>query len=137
MRASICLLLLLSLPSLAAAQTGLVYNPTRIEFQSPDHDTQVSSYIVEYWLEGVDPATGQPYTTSTLSKNNLTLTTGGYYTSLLASLEPMPAIQVGKNYRATVTAVGLTPDLKSARSPLSNPFAQALAPANPQAVSIR
>lgn len=134
MRASTCLLLLLFLPSLAGAQ--VVYNPTRIEFQSPDHDTNVSSYIVEYWLENVDPATGAPYTTATLAKSAMTVNSG-VYSALLTSLEPMPAIQVGTNYKATVMAVGLDPTLRSARSNASNSFAQAPVPASPRAASVR
>lgn len=132
---SICLLLLLLLPGSAQSQT--VYNPQRIEFASPDHDTNVSSYIVEYWLDGVDPATGAPFTTATLAKAAMTMPTSGVYSALLTSLTPMPAIQVGRNYKATVTAVGIDTTLKSARSTLSNPFALAPAPASPARVSIR
>lgn len=133
--ARICLPMLLALlPTLALAQT--VYNPTRIEFLSPDHDTNVSEYVVEYWLNGVDPAVGQPYTVATLPKAAVTLSSGTYQAAL-TSLTPLPAIQVGQTYKATLIAVGLDTTQRSARSSLSNPFAKALAPAPPQSVSFR
>lgn len=134
MRASISLLLLLFLPSLAGSQT--VYNARYIEFSSPDHETLVSAYTVEYWLEGVDPATGSPYQVMTLAKTSLNLE-GGVYRASLSSLQPLPVIPVGKNFKATVTAIGLDTSLKSPRSGLSNPFALAPAPASPASVSIR
>lgn len=128
-------LLLVLVATSASAQT-VVYNPERIQFISLDHETLVTSYVVEYWLNGVDPATGSPYTTSTLPKAALTGTgVAQTYTALLTALTPFPAIQVGKTYRATVRSVGATLEETSARSELSDPFALRSVPQPPQQVS--
>lgn len=135
MRRSVALaFVVLLFATTAFSQT--IYNPTRIEFASPDHDTMVTKYIVEYWLDGVDPATGTPYATSTLAKTAMTVN-AGVYSAPLTALVPLPAPQVGKTYKATVKAVGQTDTDVSVRSALSNPFAVASVPVSPSAVSIR
>jgi hypothetical protein len=128
------LLCLLSVVPNVNAQT--VYNPTVIQFNSLDHsiacpaDKCVSSYKVEYWLQGVDPATGQPVSTYTLAKAKVVASgiTDPAWQANLADLTPIPAIPVGSNYVARVIAVGLDAATLSARSAASNPFASAGAP---------
>lgn len=119
-------------PVAAGAQT--VYNPTKIQFASPDHATLVTSYTVEYWLSTVDPATGAPFMTMTLPKAAVTAVETGYEAPLSA-LQPQPALAVGVLYKATLKAVG--DGGTSVRSTASNFFGLANAPVVPTAVSIR
>jgi hypothetical protein len=127
----------LCLASVASAQT--VYNPTKVQFDSPDHTTNVSGYTVEYWLNSVDPATGAPFMVMSLAKTDVT-TTGQpspTYEALLAKLTPLPALAVGQLYKATLKAIGTDPSQVSARSTTSNPFARVSAPQIPAGVLIR
>ena len=116
-----------------AGQT--VYNPTTIEFDSPDHAT-VTAYQVEYWVAGVDPATGSPVSSGTLPLSAIT-STAPTYRALLSAISPILGIPVGQTYVARLRAVGVTPDLVSERSPASNPFASASVPRTPLAVSVK
>lgn len=118
------------------AQT--VYNPTLIEFSSPDHDTQVTNYAVEYWMQGVDPTTGSPVSAAFIDKTKMTVVAGSsplLYRVLLSDFSPILGIPVGPTYVARVKAIG--PGGESPRSAPSNPFASAVAPATPTSVSIR
>jgi hypothetical protein len=119
------------------AQT--VYNPTKVQFSSPDHTTNVSGYTVEYWLNTVDPATGSPFMVMSLAKTDVTVfsETGPVYEALLSKLTPLPTLAVGQLYKATLKAIGTDTSLVSARSSASNPFAQVSAPQTPAAVSLR
>jgi len=127
----------LCLASVASAQT--VYNPTRVQFSSPDHVTNVSKYTVEYWLNTVDPATGSPFRVMTLNKADVTVAneTGPLYEALLSKLVPLPTLPVGQLYKATVRAHGLDDTQVSARSTVSNPFGRTTAPVTPTGLSIR
>ena len=127
----------------ATGQT--IYNPTVIEFQSPDHTSAcpgngcVDHYVVEYWLQGVDPATGQPVSSATLAKTKAVLVATGVYQGKLADLTPLMGIPIGQTYVARMIAwnAGTDPAFASARSAPSNPFASAGAPRTPLAVSLK
>jgi hypothetical protein len=123
----------------AADAQSVVHNPTRVQFSSPDHATNVSKYTVEYWLNTVDPATGTPFMTMTLAKADVTVfsETGPVYEALLSKLVPLPTLPVGQVYKATLTAHGLDETQVSARSGASNPFDRTSAPATPTTLSIR
>ena len=125
----------LCLASLASAQT--VYNPTKVVFDSPDHDTSVTSYVIEYWLPTVDPATGSPVTTGTIQKTAVSANPAppGVYQALLSAITPLPAVPVGTSYVARMKAIGEGGE--SMRSSASNPFVFQSAPRSPAAVSIK
>jgi hypothetical protein len=143
MRRALLVMVALLWAGTASAQS-LVYNPRYIDFESPNHTTAcpadacVSSYIVEYWLAGVDPATGAPFMTMTLAKDKV-VSSGGLpiYRAAMADLTPVPVIPVGQTYVVRMVAVGATPELKSARSDPSNSFAAAGAPQKVGAVTVR
>jgi len=130
-------LLLFLLAPLAVAVGQTVYNPTKVQFSSPDHAI-VSRYTVEYWLSTADPATGTPISTMTLNKADVTIAnaTGPVYEALLSKLIPPPTLVMGQLYKATLTAHGLD-DTVSGRSTASNPFGVSSAVATPTALSIR
>lgn len=112
-------------------QAQTVYNPQTLQFDSPDHATAVS-YKVELWLQGVDPATGAPISTFTLAKDKVVASgltaPEPQLKANLSDLTPLFAYPSGQFYVARLVAVGVTPDLISARSTPSNPFARAVAP---------
>lgn len=123
--------------AMATAQT--VYNPKIVQFDSPDHATLVGSYTVEFWMVGVDPATGKPVSTYTLDKSKVTTlgTTSPMYQANLADLTPVPAIPIGSTYVARLLAVGMDTSMISPRSDPSNPFASAVVPRSPLAVQLK
>lgn len=133
---------LMLLMTAATARSQTVYNPTTVEFDSPDHLTDcsgapcVSAYVVEYWLQGVDPATGQPVSSATIPKAKVT-GAAPKYQALFSDFLPLMAIPVGNTYVARLRSVGVTPDLLSVRSLPSNPFASATVPRTPLAVSVK
>lgn len=143
MRTVIALVVALLLAAAAGAQT--VYNPKVIQFDSPDHATAcpgtscVSAYKVEYWLPGVDPATGQPVSTYDLPKTAVAANPAAppAYQAQLTALTPLPAVPVGTTYVARMVAVGNDATLLSARSVASNPFVYPAAPRSPAAVSLK
>lgn len=121
---------------LASAQT--VYNPKFVEFDSVDHAT-VDSYVLEYWIQGVDPTTGAPVTSGSIPKASVrTRPTGATppFEATLADFTGMGATPVGQTYVARLKAVSLAAG-ESLRSPASNPFAFLAAPRSPAAVSIK
>lgn len=126
-------LLLSAIP--VTAQT--VYNPTRVQFDSPDH-ALATQYVVEYWLPSVDPATGAPVTSGTIAKAQVTTTgqASPQYEALLSAVTPLPAVPTGTTYVARLK-VRNAADQESVRSGASNPFAFLAAPRTPSAVSIR
>jgi len=141
--AALGLMLALSPPAIGQ----VIYNPTTILFDSPDHATGcpgtacVDHYVVEYWLQGVDPATGSPVSTATLLKAKVIANNPGppAYKALLSDLTPLLGIPIGQTYVARVVAwnAGTDPAFASARSAPSNPFASAGAPRSPLAVSLK
>ncbi len=120
-----------------SAQAQTVYNPTKVIFDSPDHEAMVTSYVIEYWLPAVDPATGAPVTSGTIDKSVVTpnQTPPGAYQALLSAITPLPAVPVGTTYVARLKAIGAGGE--SARSSASNPFAYLSAPRPPAALSFR
>lgn len=120
-----------------SAQAQTVYNPTKVIFDSPDHEAMVTSYVIEYWLPAVDPATGSPVTSGSIAKAAVTTnpTPPGAYQALLSAITPLPAVPTGTTYVARLKAIGAGGE--SVRSSASNPFAWQSAPRNPAAVSIR
>ena len=119
----------------AEAQT--TYNPTKVIFDSPDHEAMVTSYVIEYWLPAVDPTTGAPVTSGTIAKSVVTPnpTPPGAYQALLSAILPLPSVPTGTTYVARLKAIGAGGE--SVRSAPSGPFAWQSAPRNPAAVSIR
>ena len=132
----LCALLLCA----ASAQAQTVYNPKRVQFDSPDH-AAISQYVVEYWLPTVDPATGAPVTIGTIAKAQVTTTgqASPQYEALLSAITPMPAVPVGTTYIARLKSVGdgVTYSGESVRSTPSGPFAFLAVPRPPAGVSIR
>jgi hypothetical protein len=118
-----------------SAQT--VYNPTKVIFDSPDHEAMVTSYVIEYWLPAVDPGTGSPVTTGTIAKSAVTTnsTPPGAYQALLSAVTPLPAVPTGTSYVARLKAIGAGGE--SVRSSASNPFVFQNAPRPVSAVSTR
>lgn len=139
-RTLIPLIVLLAMASSAAAQT--IYNPSAVWFSSTDHTKDcatvqpcVSGYIVEYWIEGVDPLVGAPVTTSAVAKAEVEPSgdTAAPYKIQLSKVGPVP---IGNTYVARLIAVGVSTDVQSVRSDASNPFASATAPAQVTVVSV-
>jgi hypothetical protein len=120
-------------PCSGTPPTGTVYNPQRICFGSPDHAT-ATGYAVEYWLLGVDPATGAPVQRFTLPVSAVTSVTSGY-TALLSALEPLPGMPTGTTYVVRMTVSNTVGE--STRSLASNPFAYLAVPQPAEAVSVR
>lgn len=114
-----------------------VYNPRKVQFDSPDH-ALATQYVIEYWLPTVDPATGAPVTSGTIAQAQVT-TTGQatpQYEALLSAVTPLPAVPTGTTYVARMK-VRNAADQESVRSGASNPFAFLAAPRTPSAVSLR
>jgi hypothetical protein len=126
----------------AHAQT--VYNPIKVQFDSPDHAVTcpaancVSGYRMELWLQGVDPATGQPVSSYDATKSKVT-TTGSApaYQILFSDFATLPAVPAGNMYVARLVAIGVDASTLSARSVASNPFALATAPRSLTNVQIK
>ena len=120
-----------------SAQAQTVYNPVNVIFDSPDHAALVTSYVIEYWLPTVDPATGSPVTSGTIPKSAVTTnpTPPGAYQAPLSAITPMPAVPVGTTYVARLKCIGSGGE--SARSPVSNPFVFLSAPQPPASLQLR
>lgn len=127
----------------APAGAQIVYNPSTLEFTSPDHvivcpaEACVSGYTLEYWLQNVTPANGSPVTTASVSRDMATNVSGNVYRVNLADLSPIPAVPIGQTYVVRLIANGVSPEIKSARSEASNPFALAAAPRTPVSLTLR
>jgi hypothetical protein len=114
----------------AQAQIPVVFSPTKVQFDSPDHikdcpsDGCLAGYKIELWLAGVDPATGSPASVFTLAKNKVT-TTGSTptYQALLSDVTPLWSVPQGLTFVLRMVAVGEPPTLISVRSNETEPFA--------------
>ena len=134
------LMLVCALVALAAVPVGAqqtVINPTKVEFDSANHATNcpadncVASYLVELWLQGVDPASGAPVTSCTVPKTAVTQTgvPSPMYRALFSACTPILAAPSGQILVVRMVAAG--DFVNSARSGASNPFVKANPAASP------
>ncbi len=121
----------------APARAQVVLNPTRIQFDSPDHNTTlptggylIDHYVLEIWLQGVNPATGSPFQTVNLGRPDAV---AGTNTITVNRSELFIGLPVGQTYFATVTASGPVGD---SRSYPSSAFVTVLPPAPPEDVGV-
>lgn len=134
-----CVLMILGLASMASSQT--IYNPRILQFDSPDHVTQVLAYKVEIWLSGVDPQTGAPIMTLDLAKVRV-VPSGApagepQLQANFTDLTPLPSYPSGQTYVLRMVAVGLDGIIMSPRSTPSGPFAAAGVPASVVLLRVR
>jgi hypothetical protein len=143
-RACVLLVCALALAAPAAAQTA-TFNPrTVVVTPSADYNVQLADGTnlttglrLQYFLSGVNPATGSPVTTVNLCKPPLTtagtvVVTGTACNGGLLFATPLLS---NTTYFATSTQYG--PGGESARSPASNPFVLSGAPRSPLSVTLQ
>lgn len=141
-------LILLALPSMAAAQTptpcdavnippGVFFNPDKIFVKLTEHTTmeadgvtpRVTDYQIGYWAQGVNPGSGAAAVVgpTVMVKTAFTLAPGSVdcYTASLADPVPVGGPPLVAAMRARRAATATIPAALSNWSVVGNPFAVA------------